>query len=475
MSNSDGRIYLETVGGVKKGISINDLQTVLGSGYSDIGGIIVNGNINKWAKNKPFRNSAVGFAVDVTKSTPELRSPDRLAQALIANYGLVLPRYNASDFKTHYSDEWTYQKPRGKANNEWFRMLDFDGYIQASYFQVGPISSNGIQIGYNTIFNGYLSTPRTSYIFPGDLITFYLQCKEDPDTGVPGSLFPYDFYRGQVNQNLDDISQYYIGIGIITGTSNPTLWVKTGDQLLSHISSDDLEAYLSVNIPNSITTGDGARIIPLLCSQPYATWDNAPGSGQFIGLNGAYITRNIGSASQKITMGVAVSYSSNNVTMVFTLTNNTSSDVILKNLVAFISSAESFYNEGDSTHNPPTTQGYGIRDYLYEHWDANSAENVPPFTAMGLTNPPDIYLSDWVSGLTPPAYLVGVGYNAYPDFRTANSNSTTIRVGQTVTWTKVLNIGQGDGCGYYADGVFVSVCAFVNMSAYIEEFTNLTD
>lgn len=472
MSHNNGKIYIDTSVTPNKGIDpIADVAYVLGRNTGDYGqlcgdvdnlGVRVNA-INKWAKNKPVRHSSVAVLTS--------------AQRISALHGLQLPRYNATDFKTHYSDAWGYLPPRGKGNgesgaNEWLRIRDFDGYIHDTYPMLGPVSANGLTYGYYTIFNGYLSTPRTQYIYPGDLITFYLKCKEEAGD-ESGLLFPYDFYREQ--QSYDDISKYYIGIAIITGTSNPTLWVITGDQMLSHITPGDTEAFLSANVPNSITPGAGARIIPFLASNQYPSWDNAPGNGYFLGLNGAYITRTIGSQSQKLTINVAVTYSNGSVTMVFTLTNNTSSDVLLKNLVAFISSAESFYNEGDSDHNPPTTGGYGIRDYLYEHWDTTSAESVPPFSAMGLTNPPNIYLSDWVSGLTPPAYLVGVGYNAYPDFKAANNNSTTIRVGQQpVTWTKTINIGQDDGCGYYSDGVFVSVCAFVNMSAYVEEFTDLT-
>lgn len=473
MAHGNGRIYIDPSGSPILGVSIADIQAVLGTAsHNDIGGLIANGNINKWAKHKPFRNSAPGFTLYRTQSTPEARCPDKMTQMLAANYGLVLPRYNANDFKTHYSDVWTYVRPRGLAQNEFFRFIDFDGYNHNPYPMMGPVSFNGIYAGYYTIFNGYLSTPRTQYVYPGDLITFYLQCREEPGDGT-GLLFPYDFYPGQANENPDDISQYYIGIAILSN-GGTKLWVITGDQMLSHITSGDTEAYLSVNVPNSITSGTGAKIIPMLASHQYSSWDDAPGQGYFLGLNGAYLTRDIGSASQKISIGVTITYSNGNATMAFTITNNTSSNVLLKNLVAFISSAESFYNEGDSDHHPPTTGGYGVRDYLYDHWNATAAENLPPFSAMGLSNPPNIYLSDWISGLTPPAYLVGVGYNAYPDFRDNNQNTdkSTLTVGQTVSWTKVMNIGTDDGCGYYSDGVFVSVCAFVNMSAYVEEFSD---
>lgn len=476
---------MQKVGQVRYGISISDIQTVIGSGIKDIGGLIANGSLNMWAKHKPFRNSAIGFPFDISQSTPELRCPNRVSQALLSNFGLTIPRFNASDFKTHYSDVWTYNRPRGlkntlinpTANDEWFRVIDFDGYLHNCYWQLGSVSFEGVQSGYYTIFNGYLSTPRTPYIYPGDLITFELQCAEDPDAGLPGLLYPYSFHE-QTETSRIDISKYYIGIAIITGAggSNPTLWIKTGDQMLSHITAGDITAYLNVRVPNSIALVE-AKIIPVLTSVPYSDWDDAPGSGYFVSLNGVYLSRTIRGAQNKITANVVITYSNGNVTMVFTLTNGTSSDVNVENLYTYVLSAESFYNEGDISHgfNPPVDSGYGIRDYIPDRWQ-EAASYFPPDSHMG-TNPPDIYLTDWVDNpsLTPPAYLAARGYNSNLDFKSANNNSSLLRTGQTVTWSKTMNIGQSDGFGYYSGGVFVALCIYVPGSKYVEEFSNLID
>lgn len=460
MSHSNGIIISPTD-------FLADVAPVLGLNTGDEGTLCASSAINRWAKHKPFRNAAPGWAFDKTLSTPELRSPARLVQALAANFGLTLPRYGANDFKSHYSDSWAYNKPRGIANSEHYRILDFDGYLHNCYWQLGPVTFNNVVAGLYTIFNGYLSTPRTPDIFPGDLITFSLQCAEDPDAGLPGLLYPYTFYRDQ--QAYDDLSRYYMGIALLD--SQNKLWIITGDQMRSHHTQDDVEASLSVNVPLTIATG-AVKVIPVLASTAYPSWDDAPGSGYFIGLDGAYLSRTIGSPSSRLTLNVAITYSNGSLTMVFTITNNTSSAVNLGNLYAYIMSAEAKYNEGDSDHNPPATQGYGVEDYIDDNWPS-AAPYTPASDHMGLSNPPDIYLSDFVSGLTPPAYLAARGYNAYPDFRTANGNSTTIPVGTTVTWTKTMNIGSDDGFGYYADGVFVKVGLYVHPSAYTELFTDI--
>ena len=447
-------------------ISLGDLSSATHTASLDLGTLCRSSLINKWAKNKSFRNANPVFAFDGTQATPELRSPARVAAALAANFGLNIPRFNATDFKTHYSDQWSHNIPRGLANQEWYRLLDFDGYLHECYWQLGPVTINNIQSGYYSIFDSYLSTPRTPDIYAGDLLTLSIRCAEDPDTGLPGLLYPYSFYREQ--QADYDLSRYYMGIAILDAQNK--LWVITGDQMRAHHTRDDVDAFLTANVPNSIVTG-AAKIIPVLTETAYPTWDDAPGSGHFISLNGAYLSRTIGSASSKLSLDIDVTYSNGSVTMVFTITNNTSSNVNLSNIYAYIMSAESYYNEGDSDHNPPTTGGYGVMDYIDEHWPG-AAPYTPPSDHMGLSNPPDIYLSDWISGIGSPAYLAARGYNARTDFRAANNNSDTIAVGRTVTWTKTINIGTDDGCGYYADGVFVAGCMYVNMNAYTEAFAD---
>ena len=460
MSVTDGQISNRMGIVISPDGTSGDLQKVFNRSNTNKAWFFVYADINMWSSHKPFRNTTIFTDhYDNTNSA-------RWAALVAANFSLSIPRHNATDFKTHYSDTWSLLRARGPAYNEPQRAWDFEQYRHNCPWLLGPTTFGGVQDGYYTIFNGYLSVPRTQYIYPGDLLTLSLQCAEDPDTGVPGILYPYSFYREQLADL--DLSRYYMGIALLDAQNK--LWVITGDQMRSHHTRDDVEAYMTANVPNSIVTG-AVKVIPVLTETAYPTWDDAPGSGHFISLNGAFLSRQIGSATSKLTVDVDATFSNGTLTMVWKITNNTSSDVNLSNLYSYIMSAESYYNEGDSDHNPPTTGGYGVTEYIDEHWPG-AAPYTPPSDHMGLTNPPDIYLSDWISGIGSPAYLAARGYNARTDFRAANNNSDTVRVGATVTWTKTMNIGNDDGCGYYADGVFVAACMYVNMNGYTEYFAD---
>jgi len=67
MAHNNGRIYTETVGGVKHGVSICDVQTVLGNSSPDLGTLCRAANINPWARYKP-----VYIATSNEHSTPVL-------------------------------------------------------------------------------------------------------------------------------------------------------------------------------------------------------------------------------------------------------------------------------------------------------------------------------------------------------------------------------------------------------------------
>ena len=167
MIDSDGRVTIGTVGGVTYGVEIADLQTAIGTAKSDIGQIIRDGAINKWAKHKPFRSSAQGYALDRTQSTPALRSPNRVNAAREAHYGLSVESFSALGDPTastsflykliHGQLQWNYLKPRGKGGgasgaNEWFRLQDFDGYYHNCICPIGdPLTTSVIEGGTATI------------------------------------------------------------------------------------------------------------------------------------------------------------------------------------------------------------------------------------------------------------------------------------------------------------------------------------
>lgn len=470
MSYSNDTVYVNS----SYGISIADLQSALGTSRNDLGGIIVNANINKWAKHKPFRNSTVGFPINVSQSTPEARSSARVDAALDVNFGLDIPKYTPTNFKTHYAEQWAYNRPRGAANNEWFRMLDFDGYLHDCYWLTGS-SSNGMY----TIFNGYLNA-ADALVFPGDLIQLQLQCCEDPDTGEPGLLYPYSFYDSMITSRLD-ISRYYMGIALLDARN--TLWLITGDQMNSHTTLNDIDATLQANIPNTFPQGE-FKAIPVLASEVanpdpdtgVSRWTSSP-SGYLVGLDGAYLTLTAGSAYNQLGIDCQVSVNGRYITMDFTIRNITNSNVTLYGLDCYILSRASRSNEPDTGYPAPDSVAPGVSDYIDTEWRTNGS--------VTMSNPGYIYVTDWYdpdeyTPTTIPEGLAARRYNPWGDFKTANNNSQVIRPGAAyqVTWQKVFDTTAGeDDFGPYSGPddafAFVEVCIDLGSGTRkVEEFTN---
>jgi len=139
MSNSNGRIYTETVGGITYGISTDDVSYVLGTTSGDIGTLCVSANIKTFAKFHPLRIGNVAGYTD--------------AQAKSINYGLHVPYYTSimDMARDIFAGTWTravnynsnktpFEYDRVKAGDI-FRLGDFNGYnhnSEAPYGQIYP-------------------------------------------------------------------------------------------------------------------------------------------------------------------------------------------------------------------------------------------------------------------------------------------------------------------------------------------------
>ena len=485
MIDSNGIVKIGSVGGVIYGVSIGDLQTALGLSAKDIGQLIsanrVSGEsvINKWAKHKPFRNSAPGFALDRTQSTPEARSPQRMTQALAKNYGLDIQKFGRDNFKTHYADRWTYLRPRGlngggQGVDEFFRIPDFDGYLHNCYWQSGASGRN-----LYTIFNGSFSAADT-LMFPGDSLLFEIQCCEDPDSGLPGLLYPYSFYDAMETSRID-ISKYYMGIALLDASND--LWVITGDVMNSHISANDVYASLLATLPATFPQGEFV-VIPVLASQVSnpdpqtgdARWTTSQ-QGYLVSLDGASITLRAGSAYGQLALDCQISVNGRYVTMDFLVRNITNSNVTVYGIDAYIMSGGAHANDPDSGYSAPAYVDPGVSQYIDQNW--RSSGQVPA------SNPGYIYLTDWYdpSEYTPatfPEWLAARRYNPSADFYAANGNSYVVRPGASnqVTWQKVFDTLTGeDDFGAYSGSsesfAWVALCIDVGAGTrYVEEFIN---
>ena len=140
MPNASGIIFIDTSTTPHKGVSIADIQQTIGTGaYSDIGGLIVNGNINKWAKYKPVRLTILDTDDQLEEDTTNHRmvwksnSDWWKGEGLQPTCGFAVPSYAGIDALIETNDVWQYLRPRGlngggQGTHEWHRFKDFNQY-----------------------------------------------------------------------------------------------------------------------------------------------------------------------------------------------------------------------------------------------------------------------------------------------------------------------------------------------------------
>lgn len=152
MSNSNGHITLP--------INIKaDLGYVLGTGNGDLGYNIVNGNINRWAKYKPVRRNIIDTTAQLNTQRTGWKDTADWWQDNDGHCGLSIEEktalgnpFTAGQFLYLLRNEqlpWTYLRPRGAANYEWFRAFDFFHYDANADAPVGAIGATDIWLDNN--------------------------------------------------------------------------------------------------------------------------------------------------------------------------------------------------------------------------------------------------------------------------------------------------------------------------------------
>lgn len=121
MSHDSARIFTETRDGTKYGVSIADIQAVLGSGRNDIGGLITYGDINPFAKKKPVIYASFSNDANWWKATN--------GNCGLTPFSAQNPQSIAAVAQDITMCGWTYARPNGTLATQPFRFLDFDGYF----------------------------------------------------------------------------------------------------------------------------------------------------------------------------------------------------------------------------------------------------------------------------------------------------------------------------------------------------------
>lgn len=159
MPNSNGRIYRTST----LGVSVSDVQAVLGKSSGDVGTLCVADTINMWARYKPVKLSPIS-----PLDTPTRRN---------INYGLESISVHGQSFGTFFNAvksmimstgnqgyKWgvKYNKPEGGAASP-YRLSDFAdkdnvslGYMADAELYFSPIDGNySIPLSFRPILDGY--------------------------------------------------------------------------------------------------------------------------------------------------------------------------------------------------------------------------------------------------------------------------------------------------------------------------------
>lgn len=285
MSHNTRKIYVDTTTSPNTGITIDDINAVVGSSGGDIGRVITDGAsnnlINKWAKYKPYRSTLhtttenarreAHYGLSVQEFT-ELGTPTSTAQ------NCIIPKLIAG------TAGWDYLPPRGVSSQhvEWFRFLDYNGYINDAVCPVGE--------------------PATSIYVTGGTAQIAWGAIDNLDSG---NLTLSDIYIGNTQ-----LTQYYLGVLLYRSDSN--YHIVTSDNTLG---TGDVQITIS-DFPQS-DLGDW-RVYPFFSSVqiPYINPQYGPGSYVSAGWDTGYIELHFISSSQTLTFDPFGVWSDNTYTIV---------------------------------------------------------------------------------------------------------------------------------------------------------------
>ena len=145
-NSTTGIVSVDTSTSPYTGVSINDIQQALDCTRNDIGGLITDGLINKWAKYKPVKMSGLDFASQ-RNSNFTWKSTATWWKGYNGQCGMTFQTFTSfgnpatsSSFFYKLLDgqlAWGYEKPTGGINQYPFRFFDF---LQYSRFALKPVT-----------------------------------------------------------------------------------------------------------------------------------------------------------------------------------------------------------------------------------------------------------------------------------------------------------------------------------------------
>lgn len=225
-----------------------DIQQAVNYNSGDLGDCIVNGEITKWAKWKPERNSKIG--------------PLTFAERQANFFGFKLTKFTTiSAIVAGYGDEWEYLRPRGLTTyNERFRFYDFLNTT---------VSNSGYNKNAECFFRRSVSTFPSSYILGQGGLRFIAQWHPESqlDSTKPGSVKRSEILTNPANALSPSLANCYFGI-ILYHSYWDAPKIKTTSSVIgssSYTSEVDIVDSELQNFPSSVS------VYPVFSTESYTS------------------------------------------------------------------------------------------------------------------------------------------------------------------------------------------------------------
>ena len=196
----------------------------------DIGLLCSSPKINKWSPAKPFRNASWKFGSSTERDTARRMVNQGLLLPTAANAGVGTSQaayrrkylgYLTYLASTGQTPNYTYQQPRGKASNEPFRLLDFDGYMHKA------------KQPFQTIIMGMEKSDLRNEINRFTQSTIVCRIIKNADSIAMSDL---------IN---DTLSYYYFTAEVYLGTENSPFY--NGSPTYTYVASQPITALVNAN------------------------------------------------------------------------------------------------------------------------------------------------------------------------------------------------------------------------------------
>lgn len=276
MAHTNNLIYVDTSGSIPVGVSIYDIQSVLGSSLNDIGRLITEGGINKWAKYKPIKRAGLQFN-DQLDTDFTWKSTATWWKGTNGQCGMTFATFNSLGSNTISTANtflyelisgnlgWGYERPTGGVNAFPFRFFDFNQYDHSAPKPVSGVYDN-------------------LQLYGGGKLTVRL------DEGRAGDA------RGVQLSDLNignlDAGGFYVGI----------LIYKSASQFTFAFSENTIGGVGEISVEFTGMTaygGQSVQIVPFL-SSVRSSQGIDPGSGVFLSCDVAPQTVTIGAEVQQV-------------------------------------------------------------------------------------------------------------------------------------------------------------------------------